>query len=95
LFANVVFGTSGGYRTVPGGTYDLEVRVANGGPSVLSLPGVSFSNGTVATAWAVGLVGNATTPLGAELTVDVIPTPGAGAVLALGGLMACRRRRRA
>jgi hypothetical protein len=93
LFANVTFGNSGGYINVPGGTYDLEVRIAGGGATVLSLPGVAFSNGTVATAWAVGLVGSSTTPLGAELTVDVIPAPGAAGLLALGGIVACRRRR--
>lgn len=94
LFANVSFGNSGGYINVPGGTYDLEVRVAGGGPSVLSIPGVALQNGTVATAWAVGLVGNATTPLAAELTLDVIPAPGAAALLAGAPLLMVRRRRR-
>lgn len=94
LFSNVSFGNSGGYIDVPGGTYNLQVRVAGGGPTVLDLPGVSFANGTVSTAWAVGLVGDATTPLSANLTTDVVPAPGAAALLAAGGLFAARRRRK-
>lgn len=94
LFSNVTFGNSGGYISVPGGTYDLEVRLANGGATVLSVPGVNLENGTVATAWAVGLVGDAATPLDAQLTLDVIPSPGAAGLLAAGSLFAMRRRRK-
>lgn len=92
LFSNVSYGNSGGYISVPGGTYDLEVRLAGTSTSVLALPNIAVSNNTVYTAFAVGLVGNTT--LDAQIVVDnVIPAPGALAMLAAGGLVALRRRR--
>lgn len=92
LFPNVSFGGVGSYIEVPGGTYNLEVRLAGTNTTVLPLPGITVSNNTVYTAWAIGLVGE-TPALGAAITVDAIPSPGALALLGLGGLAATRRRR--
>ena len=69
LFGNVAFGQVGDYIEVPGGTYDLEVRLAGTSTVVLSLPGITVANGKTYTAYAVGLVGG-TPPLGAILSVD-------------------------
>lgn len=57
LFANVEFGNSGGYIEVPGGTYDLEARVAGTDTVALSVPGVSVTGNRVFTIVATGLLG--------------------------------------
>jgi hypothetical protein len=93
LFPNVSFGGNGGYISVPGGTYDLEVRLAGTTDVVLPLPGISVTNNQVYTAWAIGLVGDNVTPLGAAITVDAIPAPGFAGLFAAAGLVALRRRR--
>ncbi len=93
LFSNVSFRESGGYINVPGGTYDLEVRLAGTTDVVLPLPGISVTNNQVYTAWAIGLVGDNVTPLGAAITVDAIPAPGFAGLFAAAGLVAMRRRR--
>lgn len=69
LFGNVAFGEVGDYIEVPGGTYDLEVRLAGTSTVVLSLPGIAVANGKTYTAYAVGLAGG-TPALGAILSVD-------------------------
>lgn len=93
LFPNITFGNSGGYISVPGGTFNLEVRLAGTSTVVLPVGNVSFSNNTVSTVWAMGLVGNATSPLTAVVTPDAIPAPSALAALGLGAIVAGRRRR--
>ncbi|HEX2836960.1 MAG TPA: DUF4397 domain-containing protein [Phycisphaerales bacterium] len=97
LFSNVTFGNSGGYISVPGGVYNLEVRLAGTSTVVLPLPGLSVSNNTVYTAWAVGLVGGTgNQALDAQITQDaVIPAPAAIPALLGGALVAFRRRRAA
>jgi hypothetical protein len=93
LFDNVSFRESGGYISVPGGSYDLQVRLQNG-DVVLSVPGVTVANGTVSTIFAMGLVGGTgDQALQAVPVIDVIPSPGAAAILAAAGLVAMRRRR--
>ncbi|MFG0259355.1 MAG: DUF4397 domain-containing protein [Phycisphaerales bacterium JB041] len=91
LFSNVSFQESGGYVTVPGGTYDLEVVVAGTNNVALAVPGLSVSNNTVYSVFATGLLSDST--LNAVATVDAVPAPGALALLGLGGLAAARRRR--
>jgi hypothetical protein len=93
LFGDVSFRQSGGYTSVPGGTYNLQVRLQNGDVA-LSVPGVSVTNGSVITIFAMGLVGGSgAQALAAVPVVDVIPTPGAAALMAAAGLVAMRRRR--
>ena len=58
LFSNVSFGQSGGYITVPAGTYPLEVRLAGTQTVVLSLGNVTLKEEQVYSAFAVGLVGD-------------------------------------
>ncbi|MDX2148361.1 MAG: DUF4397 domain-containing protein [Planctomycetota bacterium] len=94
LFSNISFRGVGSYLAVDANTYDLEVRVAGTTTSVLTIPGVALQNNTVYTAWAVGLVGGSPA-LGAVVTVDAIPAPGAVAALGLAGLLGARRRRAA
>jgi hypothetical protein len=95
LFEHVSFQESGGYVSVPGGTYDLEVVLSDSGNLALDLPGVSVDNNTVYTVYAMGLVGNAETPLEAVFSVDAVPEP--SSLLLLGGsvgLFLLSRRRR-
>ncbi len=72
LFPNVSFGESGGYIEVPGGTYDLEARVANTDTVALSLPGVVLSGGTGVSIWASGFL-NQEPALGVAVSLDVAP----------------------
>lgn len=70
LFDNVSFTESGGYITVPAGTYDLEARLDSDGTVVLDLPGVMLDGDTVYTVYAMGLVGDPDAPLQAVISVD-------------------------
>ena len=85
------FRESGGYIAVPGGTYDLEVRLDQGGGLALSVPGLTVQNGLVYTIFAMGSVANGT--LQAVPVIDAVPAPASAGLLALAGLAAARRRR--
>jgi len=89
LFSNVAFRGNGGYISVPGGSYDLEVTVAGTSTVALSLPGVSVSNGAVYSVFAMGDLAN----LEAVTFVDVVPAPGSLGLLAAASLLTGRRRR--
>ncbi len=91
LFNAVSSRESGGYITVPGGTYDLEVRLDAGGDLALGVPGVTLQNGYVYTIFAMGSAAGGT--LQAVPFVDAIPAPGAGVLMACGAIFAIRRRR--
>lgn len=103
LFGNVARFASGGYITVPAGTYQLDAYLNN--RSVLATPALNnlaltVEANTVYTVWAVGLNGLVGQPpidgsqaLGMLVTVDAIPAPGAAGLLAGLGLLAARRRR--
>lgn len=91
LFDDIAFQESGGYIQVPGGTYDLEVVLSASGTKVLDLPGIAVSNGTVYTAYAMGLAGGEPA-LGAVISVDAVPEPGALSLIALAGLPLLLRR---
>jgi hypothetical protein len=67
LFANVTFKGTGDYLPVDAGTYDLEVRLAGTNTVALSVPGVSLSDGTVYTIFAMGLAGG-------EPTLTAVPS---------------------
>jgi hypothetical protein len=93
LFDDVVFGTSGGYISVPGGTYDLEVRLSSNNDLALAAT-VSVINGSVSTIFAMGLVGGTgDQALAAIAVIDVVPTPGAAAIMGLACAFAARRKR--
>ena len=91
LFDAVSFRESGGYIAVPGGSYDLEVRLDAGGGLALAVPGLQVQNGYVYTIFALGSVAGNT--LSAGVFVDAVPGPGSAALLACAGLFAARRRR--
>ena len=69
LFPNVEFGNSAGYIEVPGGTYDLEARVAGTDTVALSVPGVSVTGNRVFTIVATGLL-SSEPALGALAVLD-------------------------
>ncbi|MBC7771351.1 MAG: DUF4397 domain-containing protein [Pyrinomonadaceae bacterium] len=85
------FRESGGYIAVPGGSYDLEVRLDSGGALALAVPGVNVQNGYVYTIFALGSAAGGT--LSAGVFVDAVPAPGSAVLLACAGLFAGRRRR--
>lgn len=91
LFDAVSFGNSGGYISVPGGSYDLEVQLDSDNSLALAVPGLQVENGFVYTVFAMGsqTQGN----VQAVVFVDAIPAPGAVATSGAGLLMASRRRR--
>jgi hypothetical protein len=57
------------FTPVNAGTYNLAVRLASGGTVVLNVPNVNLEAGKIYTVYARGIVGNATTPLGADIIV--------------------------
>jgi len=93
LFGNISFSEVGDYLAVPGGMYDLEVRVANTSNVVLELAGLELMNNTVYSVFAMGFAGGDEPGLQAVLSIDAVPAPGALALLALGGLTLRSRRR--
>jgi hypothetical protein len=102
LFDGVATLTSGGYVTVPAGTYTIEAYLDSGtgftGSPALTVPGVSVDIGTVYSAYAIGLSGLGQNPgpgqdLRVALSVDAIPEPGMLGWLAPAGALLVRRRR--
>jgi hypothetical protein len=95
LFSNVSFGNSGGYISVPGGTYNLQARtIVNGSPLTVELGAFSLTNNQVYSVLAIGLFGAAGDQALRPLAiVDVVPTPSAAAAIGLGALALTRRRR--
>lgn len=69
LFGDYEFREASPYLSVPGGSYDLEVRVAGTNTVALPLPGVVLTDGTNITVFAIGLLGNMS--LSALPVVDV------------------------
>jgi hypothetical protein len=68
VFGGVEFRDVTGYAEVPGGSYDLEVRVAGTSTVALALPGTDLAGGTNYTVFATGLVSDGS--LGALPVVD-------------------------
>jgi uncharacterized protein (TIGR03382 family) len=91
LFDAVSFQDSGGYISVPGGTYDLQVRLDGTGDLALDVPGLSVMNGNVYTVFAMGSVADGS--LQAVPVLD-IPAPGTAALFGVAGLLGVQRRRR-
>lgn len=91
LFDAVSFGNSGGYLTLPAGTFDLDVRFDADDSVALPVPGVTLQAGLVYTIFAMGSL--QTSDVQPVVFVDAIPAPGAVATLGLAGLLASRRRR--
>jgi len=58
LFPAVPFRGASDYISVPGASYDLEVRLAGTSTVALSVPGVVLTNGTSTTIFAIGLAGD-------------------------------------
>jgi hypothetical protein len=87
---NAAFKDASGYLDLPAATYDLEVRAAGTETVALDLPGIMLEEGTVYTAFAVGLL-EGEPALSAKLTVDAsfeptpTPTPGPAVVPVTGG----------
>ena len=71
LFGDVEYQEDGGVLMVPGGSYDLQVRVAGTETVVLELPGVGVKNGEVYSVFATGLAFAKPATLGALIAVDV------------------------
>jgi MYXO-CTERM domain-containing protein len=90
LFNDVSFGSaaSEGYIEVPAGSYNLGVFLG----STLALPvNVSLNAGEAYSVFAMGSL--ATSDVQAVIFSDPVPTPWSAAALALGGILAARRRR--
>lgn len=70
VITNLVFPNASGYLTVPAGTYNFDVRPTGTTTVALPLNNVALEAGKVYTVFAVGLLGNTTTPLGVVVAVD-------------------------
>lgn len=68
VFPDVVFREFTDYVTLPAGTYNLEVRLANTTDVALPVPGLTLLNGRNYTVFARGLAGGGT--LAAQVVVD-------------------------
>lgn len=68
LFADVAFNEAEGFLTTPGGSYDLQVRVAGTDNVVLSFDNVTLEDGTIYSVFATGLVSDSS--LGAIVALD-------------------------
>jgi hypothetical protein len=80
LFAELGFPDASGTRTVPAGTYDLEVRIAGTTDVALPLGDVALEPGMVYSFYAIGLVGNGSLtvlPVVSSTTGGVTATPAA------------------
>ena len=73
LFPDVQFREAGSYLAVPGGSYDLQVRLAGTETVALSFGDVPLSNNTTYSVFAVGLLSDGS--LKATVSVD---SPGSG-----------------
>lgn len=73
LFPDVQFREAGNYLAVPGGSYDLQVRLAGTETVALSFGDVPLSNNTTYSVFAVGLLSDGS--LKATVSVD---SPGSG-----------------
>lgn len=96
VFDDVEQFTSGGYISVPAGSYDFDVLLSGdrAAGSVLDLDGIALDAGTVYTVYAIGLVGSTETPLSALISVDaVVPEPATAGVLGAASLLLLRRRK--
>lgn len=75
VFSNRTFETAAtatanqGFTPVDAGTYNFDVRLADGTTSVLTVPNIPLQAGKIYTVFARGIVGNTTSPLGASLIV--------------------------
>lgn len=56
-----------GFTPVDAGSYNFDVRLAANNTSVLTLNNIQLQAGKIYTVFAKGIVGNASTPLGAEI----------------------------
>jgi len=73
LFGDIEFKEAGDFLTVPGGNYDLQVRLAGTDNAVLTFNAVPLQNQTIYSVFATGLLSNSS--LGAIVAVDA---PGDG-----------------
>lgn len=68
LFSDYIFKEASSFTPINSGTYNLEVRLAGTSTVVLSLPGVTLTNGKIITIYARGFVGaTGTQALGASV----------------------------
>jgi hypothetical protein len=67
---NLAYPTASGYLALPGGSYDLEVRLAGTTTVALALPDVTIANGNSYSVFAVGSA--ASTPLGGNALQVVV-----------------------
>lgn len=83
IVPGAAFKDASGYLGLPAGTYDLQVRAAGTETVALDLPGVSIDEGTVYSAFAIGLL-QGEPALTAKLTVDSTAAPAQQAAPATG-----------
>ena len=71
---NLAYPTASGYRDLPGGSYDLEVRLAGTTTVALPLPGVAIANCNSYSVFAVGSA--ASPPVGGKALQVVVAVDG-------------------
>lgn len=70
LIPALAFPKESSYLVLDGGSYNLEVRAAGTTTVALPLDGVKLEAGKIYTVFAVGLLGDAKSPLGVVVAVD-------------------------
>jgi hypothetical protein len=81
VFADIAFGTTGAHEngyveTAPFAGAEISARATGTIADVLAIKPAALPAGTIATAFAIGRIGNAETPLGVLLCIDNSPAHG-------------------
>lgn len=92
IFNDIAFAADPGYRSVPGGSYDVTMTPANTNQVLLAAQGVAVQAGSIYSIWAVGGAGKALSLVRALDASGASLVPSGGAGMGAGGLAGLEAR---
>lgn len=92
IFNDIAFAADPGYRSVPGGTYDVTMTPAKTDQVLLAAKGVAVQAGSIYSIWAVGGAGKALSLVSALDASGASLVPRGGAGTGAGGLAGLEAR---